>query len=137
MQGGDDEFLRRALKNPHWNICKTLMNQNVVAGIGNYIKAETLYALKISPWCTVGDLSESDLKEVFKAAGDIAWRAHELGGATIQSYKDPNGKSGGATQIFSAYGQKMSPNGNEVLREETPDKRTTHWVPNEQIRFAC
>lgn len=136
MQGGADEFIRRCLKRSHWNICKALMDQSIVAGIGNYIKAELLYELKINPWCAVGDLAEDDLREVFDRAGDVAWRSYNLGGATIQSYRDPSGAKGEAARRFAVYGQKKSPAGFDILREQTPDGRTTHWSPGEQTRFS-
>jgi DNA-formamidopyrimidine glycosylase len=134
MQGDVDEFIRRAQKHRGDNICKALMNQDVVAGIGNYLKAELLYALRLSPWSLLGDLDETQLRQLFQTANEIAWMSYNLGGATISTYRNSDGTKGDATRRFAVYGQTTSPTGHEIHRDLTPDGRTTHWSPNEQLQ---
>lgn len=126
---GEDDFLLRVRRKNHWNICKALMDQEVVAGIGNYLKAEVLYAARIDPWSQVGNLSDDELASVFVTARELAWLSYNCGGATIRSYRNPDGSRGTASQRFAVYGQEKSICGNNVTRQKTPDGRTTHWVP--------
>jgi formamidopyrimidine-DNA glycosylase len=129
QSGGKEDFIQKIRRKNHWNICKALMDQNVVAGIGNYLKAEVLYATAVSPWSQVGELSDNKLELIFESAGKLAWQSYHSGGATIQSYRNPDGSSGSASQRFAVYGQEKSICGNPIIREKTPDGRTTHWAP--------
>jgi formamidopyrimidine-DNA glycosylase len=53
-------------------------------------------------------------------------------GTTIRDYRDALGESGSFQNFLRVYGRKKDPAGNNVIRETTPDKRTTHWVPEIQ-----
>src|SRR3989440_6578123 len=44
-----------------------LLDQRLVAGIGNLWKAEALWAARVSPWCPVGEVSDEDLRDVLHA----------------------------------------------------------------------
>ena len=39
---------------------------------------------------------------------------------------------GNYSSQFLVYNQKSDPDGHEVIKEKTPDGRTTHWVPEVQ-----
>lgn len=54
------EFLRRLLStdNKDETIGSVLLNQRVVAGLGNYLRAEILFNCRLNPWSTVGELTE-------------------------------------------------------------------------------
>ena len=127
-----DLFRERLMKKSHWNITKALMDQRVVSGIGNYLKAEVLYRCGISPWRQCGDLSEVEVESIRVVASRIMRESFARGGATIQSYRDVHGTPGEFSFHFLVYGQRLDPEGREVIRELTPDGRTTHWVPEVQ-----
>ena len=55
------EFLRRLLEHKEETIGAALLNQRIVAGLGNYLRAEVLFSCKINPWLTVGELTQRDL----------------------------------------------------------------------------
>ena len=58
--------------------------------------------------------------------------SYESQGATIKSYKGFNDESGGYGDKFLCYGKEVDEDGEEVIREETLDGRTTWWVPTRQ-----
>lgn len=60
------EEFRRILSEKHGSIKTTLMDQKVLAGIGNVYSDEILYHSKIYPFTKVGELSEKELKSVFE-----------------------------------------------------------------------
>ncbi len=126
---GPDTFYNLLKKKPNKTVAEFLMNQKNVSGIGNYLKAECLYDAKISPhrFCCHITTKESD--RLFYACRRIIQLSYQTGGATIQNYRKPNGKKGLYSQRFAVYNQKTSPCGNEIIKEQTLDKRTTHWVP--------
>ena len=124
---------KRLVRKGAKTIAEVLMDQSVIAGIGNYLKAEILYAAKISPHRLCSSLSEKDIFKICKYTNNIMRTSYESGGATILTYKDENGDPGTFSRRFMVYNQKHDPLGNPVIRETTRDKRTTHWVPNIQI----
>ena len=109
------------------------MDQSVIAGVGNYIKAESLYLAKLSPHRTVESLSDDDLILLKQKIQEVMTESFASGGATIRTYKNFNGESGEYGDRFIVYNQKTDPVGNPVVKEQTKDKRKTHWVPNIQI----
>ncbi len=113
-------------------ISQLLMDQSVVSGIGNYLKAEILYSTRISPHRLCKDITEDELQALLYASKSIMKLSYESGGATIRNYKDTSGKNGVYTRRFAVYNQKTDPLGYSVVREKTADKRTTHWVPELQ-----
>ena len=110
-------------------IVEALMDQSVVSGVGNYVKAEALYLAKISPHRTVSSLTNAELCDLNAAVRSVLVNSFESGGATLQSYQDFYGEVGDATQRFAVYGRKADPEGREIIKEQTKDGRTTHWVP--------
>lgn len=113
-------------------ISQLLMDQSVVSGIGNYLKAEILYSCKISPHRLCRDISDDEFESLLYASRSIMKLSYSTGGATIRNYKDTTGKNGMYTRRFAVYNQKSDLLGNEVVKERTADKRTTHWVPSIQ-----
>jgi endonuclease VIII len=73
------EFKRRLLL-PQYHrlpIGAALLNQRIVAGLGNYLRAEVLFACKLDPWRSVADLSERDLDCLIRTVPKLAWRAYK------------------------------------------------------------
>jgi endonuclease-8 len=58
----DEEALRRIQARPAEVIADVLLNQRVIAGIGNVYKSEVLFACRINPFVRVGDLHLDALK---------------------------------------------------------------------------
>lgn len=113
-------------------ISQLLMDQSVVSGVGNYLKAEILYRCRMSPHRICRNISDGEFETLLHASRSIMKLSYETGGATIRNYKDASGKNGMYNRRFAVYNQKLDPQGNEVVRETTQDKRTTHWVPSLQ-----
>tara|TARA_B100001123_G_scaffold342540_1_gene388683 strand:+ start:6591 stop:7391 length:801 start_codon:yes stop_codon:yes gene_type:complete len=128
----DSNFISQIRKKPGWEITKALMDQAIVAGVGNYIKSDSLWLSKISPHRKVCDLNDVELKSLNNAIKRIMRESFNTGGSTIETYKDST-KEGEYTRRFLVYNQKMDPDGNKVVRELTADNRTTHWCPDIQI----
>ena len=123
------QFAERLDTKSHWPICKALMNQGVVSGVGNYVKAESLYRAKVSPHRMVGSLSGAEMNDLMREIQAVLRESYESQGATLRDYRTADGSRGTASDRFMVYGKKRDPLGNEVTREMTPDGRKTHWVP--------
>lgn len=76
------EFRRRLLSNDNVTIGAALLDQRIVAGLGNYLRAEILFQCRINPWKTIGELNKSELKCIERAIPELARRAYLNNGAT-------------------------------------------------------
>lgn len=127
------EFIEKLNKKPKVSVCEALMDQRICAGVGNYIKCEVLYRSRISPYRKVQELSQSEFGKLYSWIRKIIRASYLQGGASIRNYRRLDGEIGDFVFDFEVYAQKKDPFGNDVVREETPDKRTTHWVPSRQL----
>ncbi|MEJ7626339.1 MAG: DNA-formamidopyrimidine glycosylase family protein [Ferruginibacter sp.] len=68
-EGWDPKAARKKLKNiPSEIVCDVLLNQEIFSGVGNIIKNEVLYRIKLHPETHIGDLSPKKLSELIKEA---------------------------------------------------------------------
>lgn len=129
----DDQFIECVRKKPAWSIAKAVMDQNIIAGVGNYVKAESLWLSKLSPHRIIEELTDHDLKILNHSIQTVLRESLQNGGATLRTYRGFDGSVGQYTSMFAVYNQLQDPDGNEVIKEKTTDGRTTHWVPAVQI----
>lgn len=123
------EFGVRLNRRKNKTIAEALMDQSVVSGVGNYIKAESLYLAEISPHRVVDTLTGPEREQLRQQIINVMGASYNTGGATISTYRNPDGTKGGMQRRFAVYNHSTDPMGNPVIREETKDGRTTHWVP--------
>jgi endonuclease-8 len=85
-EGGfnESEFRRRfgASEHAERTVGAALLDQTIVAGLGNYLRAEILFKCRIDPWKCVRDLSEAEIAKLCRAVPQITRRAYQNGGAT-------------------------------------------------------
>ncbi len=60
-----------------------LLDQQIVAGIGNYLRAEILFDCRLDPWRRVTDLTPDDLERLCSSIVFIARQAYSTGGVTV------------------------------------------------------
>lgn len=107
-----DRFIAICRKHNKKAMPEFLMNQKWISGIGNYLKAEIMYDARCSIASPIEDYSDIQLSRVYEACIRIS---HE---STFGKYK------------LKVYRKRKDPLGNTIYTVKTPDKRTTHWVPN-------
>lgn len=120
----------------HKNICKVLMDQNAIfAGVGNYMKSESLYKAKIYPFANICHITDIALYNLYLAIVEIAQNAYKSGGATLYTFTGMNGDQTKFKETLQVYKKDMDPLGNKVNTiqdKKSPDKRSTFWVPEIQ-----
>lgn len=127
-----NDFKQLLKKKKNWNICKVLMDQAIISGIGNYIKSEVLYRSKISPYNKVSDLSDQQLSNLYKAILYIITTSYSYQGTTLSTYRHVKGTSGKFTNFLKVYNKKETEDKLNVEKIKTPDGRSTFWVPEIQ-----
>lgn len=128
----NEDFISRLRKKNKHNICKVLMDQSVVCGVGNYVKADSLWLAKINPHSKISELSDKNLIVLNESIQKVLRESYNTGGATIRTYQNVDGEIGQYSSRFLVYNRKIDSEGNEVIKEKTPDGRTTHWSPTYQ-----
>ena len=128
----NEEFIIRMNAKAKWPICKAIMDQSIIAGVGNYIKADSLWLARLSPNRLVGDCTDEELINLKDCIRRVMLESFNSGGATIRTYKNIDGEEGDYGNRFLVYGRKEDIDGNPVVREETKDGRATYWCPSVQ-----
>ena len=99
------------------------MDQSLICGVGNYIKADSLWLAQINPHKAVKDLSDTQLITLNSSIKQVLRESFSSGGATIKNYKNLNDEIGDYSARFMVYNRTIDPNGNQVIKELTPDGR--------------
>jgi formamidopyrimidine-DNA glycosylase len=97
-----------------------LLDQGVVAGIGNYLADEILFDAGIHPSTPANSVSVRRLRRLHASAVRIISAAVQAGGATISDYRHPDGSAGDAQFLLQAYGREGEP----CLRCGRPMRKT-------------
>lgn len=128
----EDFFVSRMRQKDSLPITKVLMNQAVFSGIGNYVKAESLWLAKIDPNSLVEEISDTELKKLCICIKKILRESYNTGGATFKTFENLEKVNENYAERFLCYGRKIDAEGNLVIKTKTPDGRTTHWSPKRQ-----
>jgi formamidopyrimidine-DNA glycosylase len=86
-----------------------LLNQAVIAGIGNIYACEMLHKSSISPWRRAGNLSPGEWRKVAQAGRDILRKATACRGTSISDWRDLYGEKGTYQHHLAVYGRKGLP----------------------------
>lgn len=117
---------------PNRTVKQFLMDQSIVAGIGNIYADEILFESMISPLRKVKDITENEWKKVIGVTIIILEKAIKYGGTTDSDYVDAEGKKGGMQNYLNVYHQtgKRCPRGcSSVIKRITVGGRGTHYCP--------
>ncbi len=105
-----DEFnlsdLKEKLSRKKMNIKTTMMDNEIVVGVGNIYINESLFDSKISPLRDANSLSDTELKKLISSIKKIIAKAIELGGSSINDYVDAKGDLGNFQNSFKVYGRE-------------------------------
>jgi formamidopyrimidine-DNA glycosylase len=103
------------------------MDNAVVAGIGNIYANDALHLAKVSPMRQAKSLSENEINDLYQAALYVINKGIELGGATIENYKNVDGMSGGYQEVVRVYqreGEKCMECGSTIIRTKQGGRST-------------
>jgi len=107
-------------------ISDVLLSQKVIAGIGNYLRAEVLYDCHIYPFALIKNLSDKDLYNIYKYSHLEAKKAFTIQKPSYQNLNYDNYRT-----HLRIYRHEVDPKGNPITA--TKGKQTMYWVPKVQI----
>ena len=99
------EYLQNNFKKRVINIKNALIDQKIIAGIGNIYASEILYKAKINPLRKVNSLSQNDLNSIITFTKTILKESIDVGGTTIRDHMQPDGSLGYFKQKLQVYGK--------------------------------
>lgn len=124
------EYLTEAFRRKA-SIKGLLLDQSIVAGLGNIYVDEVLFAAGVHPTRKANTLSQGEIQKVHTASRDILRRAIELRGTTFDSYHDAFGETGKyqyQLKVFTRAGEPCPVCGTEIVKSRVAG-RGTHVCP--------
>jgi formamidopyrimidine-DNA glycosylase len=126
-------YLKHALAGRKTSIKAALLDQRIVAGLGNIYVVEALHRAGIAPTRPAGRISTPRLEKLFHAIRAVLEEAIEAGGSTLNDYADVNGAQGGFQHRFRVYdreGEKCpTKDCNGTIIRAVHGGRSTFWCP--------
>ena len=135
-QDFDLESLKLALKKSKKPIKPHLLDQTLVAGLGNIYVDEVLWRAKVHPSRTSNSLTTQEARKVHDETINVLGQAVEKGGSTIRTYTNAFGEDGTMQELHQVYdkaGQACSRCGTSIEKIQLGG-RGTHFCPNCQRR---
>jgi formamidopyrimidine-DNA glycosylase len=126
-----DEFIERFKRRSRTSIKAALLDQTVIAGIGNIYADESLWGAKIHPKRLVGSLTTTELKRLYKEIRAVMNLALEKGGSTDKNYVNAEGKKGSYldfARVFRREGLPCPRCGTPIVKLRVAG-RGTHICP--------
>jgi formamidopyrimidine-DNA glycosylase len=98
--------LKRAFAGRKQAVKLLLLDQRIVAGLGNIYVCEALYRARIDPRKPAGKVSRPALERLVVAIREVLAAAIEAGGSSLRDYARPDGQLGYFSKRFDVYGRE-------------------------------
>lgn len=125
-------FTERIMRRKNSNIKAVLLDQTVIAGVGNIYADESLWGAKIHPNTLVLDIPKPKLTSLYHSLRDVMILSIEKGGSTDRNYVDSQGNKGSYlsfANVFRKEGKPCSRCGT-VIEKTRVAGRGTHFCPH-------
>src|SRR3569623_1987885 len=120
-----------ALRGRTASIKLMLLDQRIVAGLGNIYVCEALFIARISPKRAAGRISLPRLERLVEAIRAVLLSAIEAGGSSLRDYARPDGELGYFSKQFAVYGREGAPCAcGGTVQRYAEGGRSTFWCPN-------
>ena len=125
-------FKERLLKKKNSLVKPTILDQSVIAGVGNIYADEALWRAKIHPETRIKDFSNIDFKNLHESIRFVMSKSIEKGGSTDRNYVNADGSRGNYLEYAAVYhknGQPCKRCGTEISKIRVGG-RGTHFCEN-------
>jgi formamidopyrimidine-DNA glycosylase len=100
------EHLHQAFAGRSAAVKLMLLDQRIVAGLGNIYVCEALFRAHIDPRKAAGKVTRSALRKLVPAIKTVLAEAIEAGGSSLRDYAQPDGQLGYFSKQFDVYGRE-------------------------------
>jgi formamidopyrimidine-DNA glycosylase len=125
------DLFAASLKKSSRSIKAVLLDQKVIAGLGNIYVDEALFAAGILPDRISKSLKPAEISRLFKAIPEILKKSLKYRGTTFRNYLDGSGRSGNFSKQLQVYGRggEKCYRCQETLKKIRLAGRGTHYCP--------
>tara|TARA_B100000029_G_scaffold400719_1_gene399733 strand:- start:37 stop:900 length:864 start_codon:yes stop_codon:yes gene_type:complete len=124
-------YLQRCIRGKTRSIKSALLDQSLVAGIGNIYADESLFSAGILPYKQSGQLNQAEVELLCKSIVKVLKISIGKGGTTFSDFRDlegGDGKYGGEAWVYKREGKPCKKCGSKIERQKLSG-RGTHWCP--------
>lgn len=129
----NEPYLAARLKGRKTPIKAALLDQRIVAGLGNIYVAETLYRARISPLRLAGELSEPQVHGLVPVIREVLAEAIDAGGSSLRDFRQANGELGYFSKHFQVYDREgdpcETPGCAGTITRTVQSGRSSFWCP--------
>lgn len=133
-------FKSKVQERPKGKIKQVLIDQTLIAGIGNIYSDEILWRAGVHPKSIVAKIPEKNLRLAFKAMKEVLKKGIKFGGDSMSDYRNIRGEKGHFQEHHRAYKKnktKCSKRGcSGVLEKTRVGGRSAHFCPVHQSLFS-
>ncbi|MCC6519774.1 MAG: bifunctional DNA-formamidopyrimidine glycosylase/DNA-(apurinic or apyrimidinic site) lyase [Tabrizicola sp.] len=126
-------YLATRLKGRKTPVKAALLDQRIVAGLGNIYVAETLYRARISPLRLAGELTEPQVHALVPVIREVLAEAIEAGGSSLRDFRQANGELGYFSKHFQVYDREgqpcETPGCPGTITRTVQSGRSSFWCP--------
>jgi formamidopyrimidine-DNA glycosylase len=124
----DGAYLQAALAGRAAPIKAMLLNQTIVAGLGNIYVCEALHIAGIDPACTAGQIARARLDALVAAVRQVLTDAIAAGGSSLRDFVQPDGQLGYFKKDWRVYGREGECCGcGGIIRRRVDSGRSTFF----------
>ena len=118
-------------RHPNTSIKAAILDQTVLAGVGNIYADESLFAARIHPLTKAGLVSTIKLKRLYKSIREVMSLSISLGGSSDRNYVDAKGNKGSYLKFAKVFRKEGSPcpECGGVIKKIRAAGRGTHICP--------
>ena len=127
----DANYLKKVISKRTKSIKAILLDQTIVAGIGNIYADESLYSAGISPFREARTIKNNELIKLKESIVTVLKKSIGSGGTTFSDFRDLEGENGNfglQTNVYRRTGKECRKCGNLIERQKISG-RSTHWCP--------
>jgi formamidopyrimidine-DNA glycosylase len=129
-------FQAQLFKKPNGKIKTVLMDQSVIAGIGNIYSDEILWYSNIHPERTVSKITELEIKRMFLSIKKVLLKSIKMGGDSMSDYRNIYGQKGNfqnSHKVYRRTKQKCLKSGCKgIIIRKIVGGRSTHFCNTHQ-----
>ncbi len=130
-----EQFRERFSRRARSNIKAALLDQTVIAGVGNIYADESLWGAKIHPQRLVNSLSDKEFDDLYREVRAVLSLSIEKGGSSNRNYVNASGEKGKYMDFAKVFRREglPCPRCGTIIEKIRVAGRGTHYCPHDQV----
>jgi len=125
------QFIERLMRRKNSSIKAALLDQTVIAGVGNIYADESLWGAKIHPASLVSSIPKAKLVSLYSSLRDVLRLSIKKGGSTDRNFVDSEGRAGSYLSFANVFrrNNQPCPRCGTIIEKTRVAGRGTHFCP--------